>query len=302
MNPATTQMLHNKVKELGTLPVLPTVLRSLSECLSHSAEQVDVDRVVNLISYDESLAAQCLRVSNSALFNRRSDVRSVRDAVRSMGVTRVRDLVYSCSLPALFAKAKDGMAQDTFWGHALGTALISQFLAQRLAIEKHERFYLAGLLHDIGILVNALLFRERFREVLRAAQNSEAPLVDIERQALGFTHCESGRILANLWKLPEDLSTTIECHHDAAIGGVDPEMTAVVCLADRLCRLRGLGYGYYEAREFDLAAEPAWKFLAARFSAAAQFDVQAFTFALDEHAVQVKALVYAILSGGKPAA
>jgi HD-like signal output (HDOD) protein len=301
MNPATEQLLNHRIAELGNLPVLPTVLHSLSECLSRSSENVDVERVVDLISCDESLAAQCLRLANSALFHHRSEVRTVRDAVRSMGLARVRDLVYSCSLPTLFANVKQGMAAEIFWRHALGTALISQYLARRLSIKGYEKFYLAGLLHDIGILVNALLFQERFHEVLRVAQTSEVPLVEVERRSLGFSHCDSGRALANLWKLPEDLATTIECHHGPAIGGADPEMTAVVSLADSLCRLRGLGYGYYEAREFDLASEQTWKFLVAKFPAAAQLDVHGFTFELDEQAVQVRALVDAILSGSKSA-
>src|SRR5271155_2834405 len=139
MNAATTQLLNQRIKELGNLPVLPTVLHSLGECLSRSAETVDVERVVDLISYDESLAAQCLRIANSALFQHRGHVRTVREAVRAMGLARVRDLVYSCRLPALFGNVKQGMAADIFWRHALGTALVSQYLAQRLRIARYER-------------------------------------------------------------------------------------------------------------------------------------------------------------------
>jgi hypothetical protein len=62
MNAATESILTKKVNELNNLPAMPSVLSSLGECLSQSASKVDVGRVVELISYDKSLAAQCLRI------------------------------------------------------------------------------------------------------------------------------------------------------------------------------------------------------------------------------------------------
>ena len=296
MNIVTSELLNRKVGELHNLPAMPAVLRSLSECLSQDAEMVSIDKVVDLISYDKSLAGQCLRMANSALFQRKSNIASIREAVVALGIRNIRDLVYSVSLPKLFAGTKHGMAPVTFWRHALGTALISQHFAYRLGIKPQERFYLAGLLHDIGILVNALLFPKEFGEILEAARESETPLCEVEQRVLGFTHCESGRILADIWKLPEDVCSAIEFHHQLPDEEHDPETVAVVYLADLLCRLRGLGYGYYEARGFDLASEPSWQLLAAKYPAALRLDMARFTFELDGFAVEVEALVDSIFS------
>lgn len=195
-----------------------------------------------------------------------------------------------------------GMAAPVFWRHALGTALVSQHLAQQLGIPEFEKFYLAGLLHDIGILVNSQLFKEEFHLVLEIAETSETPLCEVEMQVLGFTHCDCGRILADIWKLPEDISGTIEFHHHPPVDTSGAEMTCTVYLADLLCRVRGLGYGYYEARQFDLAAEDPWRVLQKKYPAAAALDLARFTFELDEHAVQVQALVDSIFAnGGAPA-
>jgi putative nucleotidyltransferase with HDIG domain len=277
---------------------MPEVLQSLGETLSSDPNETNVDRVVELISYDKSLAAQCLRIGNSALFRGRVEIGSVRGAVVALGLRRVRDIVYSCSLPRLFSGTEHGMAPGTFWRHALGTALVSQHLAQRLGLENVERLYLAGLLHDIGILVNSLLFKEDFQRVLELAQTSETPLGDVEQDVLGFTHCDSGRIIADIWKLPADIAEVIERHHHPTLDGATAEMTAVVHLADLLCRLRGLGYGYYEAREFDLASEAAWCVLQRKYPAAAVLDLARFTFELDEYAIQVQGLVDSIFRSG----
>jgi HD-like signal output (HDOD) protein len=72
--------------------------------------------------------------------------------------------------------------------------------------------YLAGLLCDTGILVNSLPDQEEFQRVLVQAEASEAPLCAGEQEVLGFMHCERGRILADIWKLPADTSETIEFH------------------------------------------------------------------------------------------
>jgi len=298
MNPATSKLLEKKINDMGTLPAMPSVLQSLGEFLSANPSDANIQKIVELISYDKSLAAQCLRLANSPLLRGRTEVDSVRTAVMALGLRRARDVVYSCGLPKLFAGAKNGMAQETFWRHALGTALVTQGLAQRLGVESVEKLYLAGLLHDIGILVNSLLFEKDFQTVFELAKKSETPLCEVEQEVLGFTHCDSGRILANLWKLPTDISDAIEFHHHPTADDPNVEMNSLVYLADLLCRLRGLGYGYYEAREFDLASEAAWNVLQKKYPAAAALDLALFTFELDEYAVEVERLVDSIFGVG----
>ena len=296
MNATSLDLLRQKVRNLDCLPVLPSVLRKLTELISQDLEMVNLDRVVDAIQCDESLAAQCLRTANSALFSARTQVESLRQAVMALGLWRVRDLVFSCTLPRLFSAVVDGMVPAVFWRHALGTALVSQRFAQRLGVNHEEKFYLAGLLHDIGILVNSLLCPDEFHTALAEARELGVPLHEAELRVLGFSHCESGRILAEVWKLAPDLGDVIEFHHLERPEGPAREITAVVHLADTLCRVREPGYGYYEAREFDLPAEPAWHLLAEKYPNAARLDLVRFTFELDEFAIEVRSLVDSLLS------
>lgn len=299
MNPETNKMLRRRVSELGSLPAMPAILHSLGTSLGANPADLDIARIVELISYDKSLAAQCLRVANSAMFSGRAGVQTVRQAVLALGIQRVRDIVYSCSLPQLFIGKQQGMVPSTFWRHALGTALVGQHLARLLMIADVEKLYLAGLLHDIGILVNSLLYPREFQRVLEQAQTEEIPLCEVEQEVLGFTHGDSGRVLADIWNLPPDITEAIEFHHHPSGDHADVEMTCVVYLADVLCRLRGLGYGYYEAREFDLAAEVPWQVLQKGHpSAVAGLDLARFTFELDQYGVEVQAMVDSIFSTG----
>jgi HD-like signal output (HDOD) protein len=107
------------------------------------------------------------------------------------------------------------------------------------------------------------------------------------------------RVLAEIWKLPPDISETIEYHHHPVGEHADAEMTCVVYLADLLCCLRGLGYGYYEAREFDLAGEVPWEVLKKKHpETAAGLDTARFTIELDQYGVEVQTLVDSIFSNG----
>lgn len=69
-------------------------------------------------------------------------------------------------------------------------------------------------------------------------------MLPIEQRVLGFTHAESGRILADLWKLPVGVAEVIEFHHAPGQQSTNNEATLMVELANRLCWKYGLGYGY----------------------------------------------------------
>ena len=97
MNPERSEMLRRRVSELGSLPLTPSILQSLGTCLSASTGELDIPRIVELISYDKALAAQCLRMANFAMFSGRARVQSVRQAVLALGIQRIRDIVYSCT-------------------------------------------------------------------------------------------------------------------------------------------------------------------------------------------------------------
>jgi len=215
VNHVTHEILTKRAKQLVNLPAMPKVLRALNEELSAPVSQIDVAKVVQTISYDKSLVAQCLRMANSALYRQRGDVNTVGEAVLTLGILRIRDLVYSCTLPRMFTSLNGIVPKEVFWRHALGTALLSKCLSEKCGEHENQNIYVSGLLHDIGILINALLFPEDFRDVLREAVSERSPISVVEQRVLGFTHAESGRILADAWKLPIEVSEAIEFHHQA---------------------------------------------------------------------------------------
>jgi putative nucleotidyltransferase with HDIG domain len=296
MKTESLDRLRSKITSIDSMPAIPVILRSLLHCLDQPMEQIDVDRIVELVSYDKSIAAQCLRMANSVLFMRSKPAETVRTAVMSLGIWRVRDLLFSNSLSQVLPANRWVVDPAVFWKHSLGVALVCRKFAEMIAYPDAEKAYLAGLLHDIGMLVNCMVVPEEFRAALEKAVREQIPLDEAEQAVLGFTHSDTGRILAEAWKIPTDIADAIELHHQIGDPNRGGPLVALVHLSDLLCRMRDLGYGYYEPRQVDFANEPGWLYLVMTYPQMAEIDLARFTFSLDEYAKEVSDLVATVFS------
>ncbi len=296
MKTGSLDRLRSRITSIDAMPTIPVILRPLLRCLDQPAEQIDVGRIVELVSYDKSIAAQCVRMANSALFGRAQPVESVRTAVMNLGMWRVRDLLFSNSLSQVIPANRWIVDPVVFWRHSLGCALVCRKFAEIIGYADTEKAYLAGLLHDIGVLVNSMVVPVEFRATVEKASREQIPLDEAEFATLGFTHSDSGRVLGEAWKIPPDLVQAIELHHDIGDPGRGGPLVALVHLSDLLCRLRNLGYGYYEPRQVDFANEPGWLYLVMQFPNLADLDLARFTFTLDEYAKEVGELVATVFA------
>lgn len=253
--------LEQRVLHVESLPALPLILSQLMACLERPPAEIDFDRVVELVSRDESVAGQCLRLTNSAMFGRRRPVETVHEAVISLGLWRVSDVVFSCTLPGTFDPFPKVLDRSTFWRHALGCALVTQRLARLVKSHSAEKAYLAGLLHDLGLLVNATLLPREMKAVFAQAMKDHKPLDEVERELLGFTHADTGRMLGQAWKLSPDIVAVLQYHHDIEAAPSAKDLVALVHLSDLFCREHGLGHGYPEARHIDFQCSAGWLML-----------------------------------------
>lgn len=290
MNPVTYDILTQRVKQLGNLPAMPAILSTLTTALSMPAGKIDLDHISETIGYDKSLTAQVLRLANSALFRQRGEIATVRDGVISLGLWRIRDLAFSCSLPLMFAHFSPAIGKEVFWRHALGTAVVSSKLGTTFGFGNQHDTYLCGLLHDIGVLINCILFPEDFTDVIVEAITDRVPLEDVEQRMLGFTHAETGRILAEKWRLPMIVSDTIEFHIKPDEQPVHSEITAIVHAADLFCQQYGLGYGYEISNEATQSSELTWTDFCRAFPKARVFPEAEYASLISGYVEEAKAL------------
>jgi HD-like signal output (HDOD) protein len=293
--------LRPKIRALEAMPTVPAIVQPLASTLQLPPEQVDIEKVVELVSYDSTIAAQCLRMANSPLFGRRN-TETVRSAVMALGLKRVEAILLGCCLNRIVPPDKWACDPVTFWRHSLGCALVCSKMAKLIGYPDPEKAYLAGLLHDVGILVNTLACTEEFRSCIQAARDGHIALHRSEEQRLGFTHCQSGKILAEHWHFSADVMEVIEFHHNVGLDPACRPLVALVHLSDLLCRLRDLGYGYYEAMGVDLAGEEAWATLVQHYPALANMDLARLTMDIDGAMDEITTVVDAVFKSGQLAA
>lgn len=291
---ATKQVLLQRMEGLRQIPTIPAVLAPLLRYLQQPVEDIDVQKVTDLISQDKSLAAQCLQMANSSLFGRAQAVQSLRGAVISLGFHHVGDIAMSCGVLNLLPTDKSNLDPVVFWEHSLGCALVCRHLARKINFADPGKAYLAGLLHDIGIIVNLWVLPKEFREAWEVAKAEGIPLHEAELRVLGFTHFETGRLLAERWELSPEMVAVVNHHHFPEQAGEHTGLVALVQLADLLCRMRGLNYGYVEQRQVSLMEESGFNLLAQNCTGLRDFDWARLTFELDSYMDEVHGLVRAI--------
>jgi len=291
---ATRPVLLDRVDGLRHIPTIPAILAPLLRYLQQPIEDLEVQKVTDLLSQDKSLAAQCLQMANSPLFGRSKTVESLRAAVVSLGFRQVGDIAMSCGVLNLYPRDQSGLDPVVFWEHSLGCALVCRHLADKIKFGDPGKAYLAGLLHDLGIVVNLWVFPQEFRVAWELGKAEGLPLHEAEQRCMGFTHSDSGRLLAERWELSPELIEVVSHHHCPEKSVENGGLVALVQLADLLCRMSGLNYGYVEEREVNLIEESGFALLAQHSATLKDFDWARLTFELDSYMDAVHSLVRTI--------
>lgn len=235
-----------RIDQLSSIPSIEAIVQPLIGYLQQPLESLEMQRVVDLISHDNSLAAQCLHMANSPLFGRWQSITTTRGAVIALGLQRMREIAISCCVLKMLPGTSETRNPLVFWEHSLACALVCRRIAKRIGMEDPESAYLAGLLHDIGFVVNLHLLGGEFFDIATEAASRSCPMDVVELERLGFNHCEGGRVLAVKWNLAPQIVEVIRYHHHISEIADHPSLIALVSMGDRLCRMHKLGYGYDE--------------------------------------------------------
>ncbi|MEL7638687.1 MAG: HDOD domain-containing protein [Solidesulfovibrio sp.] len=218
---------------------LPEVFMRIREVLSDPDSTVEEAAAV--IGKDPSLTAKILKLVNSAFYARTmrvsgslppGPVDSLNRAVMLLGLNQLSTLAMGVSVLPLFKDIPpECVDMRQFWRHSVGVALVAKLLAMRQGDPNPERFFVAGLLHDIGRLVLYKQLPEVAGATLSLALSTGRPLDDVERELLGYDHARLGGMLLRKWRFPESLEQAVWRHHDP-MSGEAPQEAALIGVAD----------------------------------------------------------------------
>ena len=149
---------NKALRSLGELPPFSPILSKLLASLA--AENVSFGKLAELIEKDTVLSGNVLRMMNSALYGRRGTISSVRHAVSLMGLVKLRNTVMTLNMSQMWNRVHmpKGWNSARFNQHAVGTAVMADLIAQKVACDYPEGAFVAGLLHDIGVLLMGIAF------------------------------------------------------------------------------------------------------------------------------------------------
>jgi len=222
-----------KVTTIATLPQVTTQIIRTVEDPRSTANQLH-----KIVSHDPALVARILKVVNSAFYGLPGQIGSIERAIVVLGLNGVKNIAVAASLGQLFRGAMlcEGVSAKDLWTHCIAVAVASRDLARNLKVGNPDEAFLAGLIHDVGILVSLQLYPERLRQVCEAARGGAGSFCELERKLIGWDHQQLGMGLSEQWKFPHSCQLVAGHHHEPHFS-TEPQdwLLSIVHVADTLC-------------------------------------------------------------------
>lgn len=199
----------------------------------------------NIIEKDPPLSARLLRLANSAYYGFRRKISSIQEAIVGIGFNAVKEVGLSQKVCELFQKdgSFEGFSRTALWEHSVAVAICNKFIYMEEFREQGENIYSAGLLHNIGIIVEDQFLQNRFKDVLVQSRKDKCNLPDAEKNILGFDHTDIGRALTRNWDLPDELVMAIGNHHEPdRVDDTFKKITLTSYISDYICQSNEMGY------------------------------------------------------------
>ncbi len=230
----------NLIRNNDNLLSLPQVL---SEVLKEvGKDNFSSDSLAKVILKDPSLTGRILRMANSSFYHRLTDITTVNQAVNVLGATTVKCLALSSSIfqPEKITK-RSGVDSKALFTYVLSIASASQKIARVINFRSAEEAFIAGLLHDMGILFFLHHYPNEYRRIIDKHVKART-LTEAETKVFGIDHCEVGRHLAEAWHLPDYVINPIAEHHRLTDIDQDDVLQNIVRLAILLTHDHFSGY------------------------------------------------------------
>lgn len=240
------QSLNIYTEIMGKIEHLPPMPDTISRVMEMSrSDDYSSGQLADVVCRDPTLAARVLKLCNSGFTGLSQEITSIQKAVLLLGFEMVKNLVFSSFVQSVMASDVEGYGQtaQSLWEHSLGTATASLVIAEKKMPSISDTAYTGGLIHDIGKVVLATFMADRFAEVLEKMRKYRIPSHEAEMEILGTTHQEVGGVVAERWRIAEELREAIMHHHSPSDAHVAPELAAIICLGDAICGMYGIGSG-----------------------------------------------------------
>ena len=208
--------------------------------------QVSEREVAGLIKNEPAIYARVLRVANSAYYGQARAVTTVERAVPLLGLDAVRGIAAAACLDRTMASEASSTQIDmkALLNHTLATAVAAESLAQIGHQSLASEAFIAGLLHNLGVAVQARLDSPGVAAMIVARRADELRGIrELESDCAAVSHEECVAVLFEAWQLPESLVAAVRHHHDPmAAPAAHCDLAALINLGAHLGLASGSTY------------------------------------------------------------
>lgn len=238
------QIVQSAIQEISHIATLPEVTMKIIKLVEDpDSTAQDLNKV---ISNDPALGARILKVVNSAFYGLPGQIGSINRAIVLLGLNAVKNIAIAASLAKLFrgGKIAENFDARDLWSNAIASATATRLLAQKVSLGLPDEAFLAGLIHDLGIMVEIQAKRAQFVQVLeRVAADSSITLRQAETEIIGANHEQFGQALCKLWKFPVNFQYVTGFHHrPSELSENHRALTGLVYVADLITKNLGIGF------------------------------------------------------------
>lgn len=242
--------VRKKLSNIKELPTIPSIINDIIEAIDDP--DTSISRLSRLVEKDQTITARVLRIANSPFYGFSRRISTIDLAVVVMGMNTLKEIILALVVQKLFAKVNPKLLNiKEFWNYSLFCGSTSRFFAKKLGYKVAGEAFVAGLMHDLGILIEAEYFSDEFAKVRQFNTENNSSFLDSERMVFNSDHCEIGAIIAERWNLPTHLVSSIRNHHthfsnfreegSGAVNfeNIDQQLTAIVSLSEFMAELLG---------------------------------------------------------------
>ena len=237
---STRIRLKLALADLDSLPAMPATAQKLL-ALRLDTEEGET-QMLKLIGRDPQISAKIISLANSPVMGVSRQLNKVSDAAMLLGLTRVKSVAIGIASMSHLAQSPAGnhFKPQDLWLHSMTIAIVMRTLAQAMPKNvrpDEDQVFLAGLLHDIGFMalhhIDAMASDELHHQLLLQPKR---PIMEVELETLGITHCYIGAQLARHWHLPEEIITVLGYHHPPYVEEVADvnSLVRLVSLAEKI--------------------------------------------------------------------
>jgi HD-like signal output (HDOD) protein len=232
----------SKIGDIATLPEVTAKIISVVDDPKSTARDLH-----GIIKNDPALATKILKIVNSAFYGLPGQISEIDRAIVLLGLSAVKNIAISASISRLFTadQITDKFSARDIWKHSVGVACAArQFCALIGKKAFAEEAFLAGLIHDLGLLVERQAFPEQLTEAIKVSSRSQdRAFTDIEKEIVGADHQGLGTVLAARWKFPRALQIAIGYHHNVEnLSNEVRLLPTLVYISDVMCCHDRIGF------------------------------------------------------------